>query len=221
MGQYFVNSEVEALVIKYQATGCTDIALRNEVMSNADKLIKGVINTFNLHNVYTGKDNASYYDLYQVAWLQIEKTLYKFDPTEGHTKLFNMWTSIAHTVMLAEIKKDSKDRISYTKYLDHSLATFRDKSVQLEHFFSQAKEMFKFDDMAIALIDAIEKMYDTDPEPWNGIKTKLCKITGFKRPEVTKFLGEIRNLAFQFDDIMDRPYVPSPEPRDPIEFNEG
>lgn len=88
---YFDNYKVEQLLTKYVNGGCVDVDLRDEIMSHASELINQIIRTHNFHNVYPGKDPASFGDLFQTAWSQIESVLYKFDSAPGHTKVFNMW----------------------------------------------------------------------------------------------------------------------------------
>ncbi len=88
---YFDNYKVEALLTEYVKNGCTDVRLRDEIMLNAGELIRQIIRTHNLQNIYPGRDEAAFGDLFQIAWCQLEKTLYKFDYGPGHTKVFNMW----------------------------------------------------------------------------------------------------------------------------------
>ena len=97
---YFDNNKVEQLIIKYHETGCTDIELRNEIMSHSSELIVNVIRTHNLHGIYAGGEDSAFGDLYQTAWQQIESTLYKFDAKPGHSKIFNMWCMSPDTLVI-------------------------------------------------------------------------------------------------------------------------
>lgn len=99
---YFDNDKVEKLLMKYHERGCTDVSLRNEIMSHADELITNVIRTHNLHNIYIGKDDSSFNDLYQIAWTQIESTLYKFNSSPGHPKVFNLWCMAPDTMLITD-----------------------------------------------------------------------------------------------------------------------
>ena len=99
-GYYFDNHKVEQLLIKYVADCCVDVRLRDEIMGHAAELIRQIIRTHNFHNIYPGSDDASFNDLFQVAWCQIESTLYKFDWSPGHTKVFNMWCVSPETLLL-------------------------------------------------------------------------------------------------------------------------
>lgn len=97
---YFDNDVVEEILVEYHKTGCTNVSLRNEIMKHADELIINVIRTHNLHNIYVGKDDSSFSDLYQIAWCGIESALYKFNNDPGHSKIFNMWCMSPETMLL-------------------------------------------------------------------------------------------------------------------------
>lgn len=99
---YFDNDLVEKLLIEYHKTGCTDISLRDKIMEHADELIINVIRAHNLHNIYTGRDDSSFNDLYQIAWCSIESALYKFNSKPGHPKIFNMWCCAPDTLMFTD-----------------------------------------------------------------------------------------------------------------------
>jgi hypothetical protein len=155
---YFKNELVEELLYRYLETECTDIRFRDEIMSHASELIRQVIRAHNLQSIYHGRDDASFGDLFQVAWVQIESALYKYEAIphclscynrnrpqdsiivpefifiepllkayktcphcgektargqiyyKGRSKVFNMWSQVARTVILAYLKRDSRDR---------------------------------------------------------------------------------------------------------------
>ena len=75
---YFVNECVEWALTKYLWTGCVDVQLRDEIMSNASELIRQIIRKQGLHTIYPGQEESSFGDLLNVAWVQLEKTLYKY-----------------------------------------------------------------------------------------------------------------------------------------------
>lgn len=75
---YFTNEVVEDLLRKYIWTGCTDVSLRNQIMSHASELIRQIIRKQGLHTIYTGQEESSFNDLLQVGWTQVERVLYKF-----------------------------------------------------------------------------------------------------------------------------------------------
>lgn len=82
---YFNNPLVEDLLRKYVKAGCTNLIMRNEIMSHASELIRQVIRTHGLYAIYGGGEDSSFNDLFQIAWVQIEKTLYKFDYSQIFT----------------------------------------------------------------------------------------------------------------------------------------
>lgn len=186
---YFINEIVEWHLTQYIWTGCTDINLRDQIMSNATELIRQIIRKQGLHTIYPGQEESSFADLLQTAWVQIERTLYKYrarphcricynpdnpaksllyTPTDreygiktlvevidmhkgkkcpycnakltidpimepvqdyyagsdtilyrGMSKVFNMWSQIARTVILAYIKKEGRDRKNSNSYVTH------------------------------------------------------------------------------------------------------
>lgn len=75
---YFDNYLVERLLYKYHETACTDVKLRDEIMEHASELIRQIIRANNLHAIYPGRDDSSFYDLFQISWAQIELSLYKY-----------------------------------------------------------------------------------------------------------------------------------------------
>jgi hypothetical protein len=109
---YFDHNEVTELVKQYQARGCTSVALRDNVMLHSNELISGIIKSQNLKFVAHIQDHTTEYELHNIAWVQIERSLYKIN-TEGTKKIFSMWTMIAKTSMLAYIKKNKRDRKDY------------------------------------------------------------------------------------------------------------
>lgn len=75
---YFDNNKVEDLMLRYRWTGCTNIYVRDRIMVNAEELIRQIIRAHNLHKIYLGQEESAFMDLFQTAWVQIEKTLYKY-----------------------------------------------------------------------------------------------------------------------------------------------
>ncbi|MEM3000607.1 MAG: hypothetical protein QXU32_00725 [Nitrososphaerales archaeon] len=218
-GYYFDNNKVEALLTEYVKGGCTDVKLRNEIMSHAMELLRQIIRTHNFHNIYPGRDAASFGDLFQVGWVQIEKTLYKFDYRPGHTKVFNMWSQIAKTVILAHIKREMRDKKNYGTYKGHLGSRYRHHSdgFALQRFLSEAREMSKFDNDGLAIINALEKLYEEDERPYDGLIGKLVKLSGLSRQKVTSFLRQIRLRSFEFTDSplnQEQHQIPKPARQD-------
>ena len=75
---YFDNNKVEDLMLRYRWTGCTDRGMRDRIMENTEELIRQIIRAHNLHRIYPGQEESAFMDLFQTAWVQIERTLYKY-----------------------------------------------------------------------------------------------------------------------------------------------
>lgn len=75
---YFVNEIVEWDLTNYIWSGCTDVALRDKIMDNAPELIRQIIRKQGLHTIYPGQEESAFGDLLQTAWMQLERTLYKY-----------------------------------------------------------------------------------------------------------------------------------------------
>jgi len=88
---YFDNPKVESLLEKYVEDGCTDVKLRDEIMSHASELIRQIIRAHNFEHIFPGRDQSSFGELFQTAWVQIERVLYKYNPAPGSPKVFNLW----------------------------------------------------------------------------------------------------------------------------------
>jgi hypothetical protein len=199
-GYYFDNHKVEKLLTEYVKGGCTAVELRNEIMSHAMELLRQIIRTHNFHNIYPGHDAASFGDLFQVGWTQIEKTLYKFNYEPGHTKVFNMWSQIAKTVILAHIKREMRDKKNYGTYKGHLINRHRPGAALFERFINEAKEMAKYDNGGLAIVGALENLYEKDEKPYDGLIGKLVRESGLSRQRVTSFLKQLRLRQFEFTD---------------------
>lgn len=75
---YFCNPIVEWKMTRYMWTGCTDVDMRNSIMEHASELIIQLIRKQGLYNIYRGHDPSSLNELIHVAYMQIERTLYKY-----------------------------------------------------------------------------------------------------------------------------------------------
>jgi len=192
---YFDNAAVERLIREYHKTGCTDVALRDKIMENASELIINVIYTHNLHNIYGGNDDSSFNDLFQLAYVQIESTLYKFNLSKGHSKVFNMWSQVARTAILADIKKKNRDRKNVDKYKAHLSNKLRDERSNFYRMLDEAKDIFKYSDEHMAIINALEKLLLSDNKPHEGIICKLSKLSKLPKLRVAKFLRIFRVLC--------------------------
>ena len=199
-GYYFDNHKVEKLLTEYVKGGCTDVKMRDEIMTHAMELLRQIIRTHNFHNIYPGHDPASFGDLFQVGWCQIEKTLYKFDYRPGHTKVFNMWSQIAKTVILAHIKREMRDKKNYGSYKNHQISHHKPGNAVFERFVNEAKAMAQYDIDGLSIVAALEKLYEKDEKPSDGLIGKLVKLSGLSRQRVVSFLKQLRLRSFEFTD---------------------
>jgi len=198
---YFPNEVVEELIINYQKTGCIDKEFRDQKMYYAGLIIENIIRAHNLHNIYPGRDEASFGDLNQVAWVQIEKSLHKFDASAGHTKVFNMMSQIAKTTILAHIKRENRDKKNSRAYKSHlSIKRGGAKDAVIERFLKEARGLCKYNDEYLTLIDNLEDIYDTDEKPYDGLIGKLIEKSGMSRVKIHQFLIAVRTRAFEFTD---------------------
>lgn len=250
---YFDNITVEKLLYQYHETACTDLKLRNNIMSHASELIRQIIRTNNLHTIYPGRDDSSFGDLFQVAWAQIELSLYKYKaaphclgcyninrPNEsiiieqehdddilifedliklikrcphcglkleknsiyyrGKSKVFNLWSQVSRTVILAYIKKESRDKKNYTNYQSHLIRKKKTKNYVFERFIVELKELCKYNTDHIILCETLENLYENDNKPHEGLIGKLVKNSGKNRSKVIDFLKFIRLRGLEFSD---------------------
>ncbi len=265
---YFINEIVEWALTKYLWTGCTEIDLRDQIMSNASELIRQIIRKQGLHTIYPGQEESSFGDLLNTAWCQIEKTLYKYrscvhcrvcfnpdrpndsvlyipaereygiktipeiirmvkkckkcgaaltkspmiEPEQGtyggtvtllyrgRSKVFNMWSQVARTVILAYIKKEGRDRKNSSTYMHHVGQRRVNQSDALLRFINEAREMFKYHDDFLQVIDMFEKLLDTDDRPYDGIISKLSANGNIPRNTVINFLQFVKLRSHDFSD---------------------
>lgn len=267
---YFINEIVEWHLTQYIWTGCTQVRLRDMIMSNASELIRQIIRKQGLHTIYPGQDESSFGDLLQTAWVQIERTLYKYrsrphcricfnydrpgdsvlyqpgeleygiksleeivdgnkkcgkcktkltvtpiiEPVQGlyagsdtilyrgMSKVFNMWSQIARTVILAHIKKEGRDRKNSGSYVSHLGTKQKPISGIMTRFLSEIRELNKYDTNHLKIIDALEKLIMTDDRPYDGLIGKLVDTSELPRLVVTNFLKVIKLRSFELSDSL-------------------
>lgn len=253
---YFINEIVEWLLTKYIWTGCTDIALRDQIMSNANELIRQMIRKQGLHTIYPGQDESSFGDLIQVAWCQLERTLYKYrsrahcrtcfnpdrpsdsllyapaeleygiktmeeiievhkkcpkcqtkltaspmiEPAQnmyggsttilyrGMSKVFNMWSQVSRTVILAHIKKEGRDRKNSPLYINHLGTKHKPVSGSVDRLIAELRELWRYHLEYQAIIDAFEWIIMHDDRPHDGMIGKLVDKSGMSRIVVANFM---------------------------------
>jgi len=267
---YFINEEVEWRLTQYIWTGCTKVELRDQIMSHATELIRQIIRKQGLHTIYPGQEDSAFGDLLQTAWVQIERTLYKYrarphcricfnvdrpsdsclygpqdreygiktlsdviamyknrkcphcgtvlyaspmiEPRQGcyggsttilyrgMSKVFNMWSQIARTVILAFIKKEGRDRKNSSSYSNHLGTKGRPISGILIRFLDELKELWRYHDDHLKIIDAIAWLFQYDERPHDGIIGKLVSKTGLSRAVVTNFIQLTKLRSIELSD---------------------
>jgi len=240
------------------------------IMSHATELIRQIIRKQGLHTIYPGQDESSFGDLLQTAWVQIERTLYKYrsrphcrkcfnwerpaesllyqpgdleygiktldevvamhrhcpkcgikltttpiiEPVQGRyggsetilyrgmSKVFNMWSQIARTVILAHIKKEGRDRKNSGSYVSHLGNKQKPVSGVMARFLSEIRELNQYDDNHLKIIDALEYLVLNDDRPYDGLIGKLVDQSGLSRVIVTNFLHLVKLRSFELSDSM-------------------
>lgn len=270
---YFINETVEDLLRRYIWTGCTDVSLRDQIMSHATELIRQIIRKQGLHTIYPGQDDSSFNDLIHTGWAQVERVLYKFrakphcrkcfNPDrpndsalyipgdleygiityermwelgikkckkcntvlsdtpvvqaeqdvfggsetvlfKGNSKVFNMWSQVSRTVILAHIKKEGRDKKNSGIYKDH--VSGRSKVVDtsdnspLSRFIEEARVLCQYHTNYLRIIDAISELSRNDDKLSDSLVSKIVSSTGIHRPIVTAFFDYVRLSASQFTD---------------------
>ena len=225
-------------------------------MKHAEELIIQLIRKQGLYNIYRGHDPSALTELVHVAYMQIERTLYKYrakphcracflyerpndsvlyepavyefgiikpnklieicskcphcgvsfsiddyiEPSQGlyggthdilyrgMSKVFNMWSQVARTVILAYIKKDTRDvrnNDSYTEYTTRKSSNGDNE--QYVNMLIEAKEQMWFNDDYCAVIDSLITL-SSEQDADRNFKKKLCEMTNLDRKIVDNAL---------------------------------
>jgi len=118
----------------------------------------------------------------------------------GLSKVFNMWSQIARTVILAYIKKEARDRKNSTSYISHLGNKHKANSSVLERFVAEASEICKYNPDFISVINGLETLITYDDRPHDGMVSKLAKITGCNRQVISSFFRYIKLRSYEFSD---------------------
>ncbi len=188
---YFDNEAVEALLTRYVQGACTDIVLRDEIMAHAIPLIRNVILSSGHHKLLQYHHGSNVDDLFAVAWAQLEKTLYKFEP--GRAKVFSLWTQITYTCCLAYIKKETRDAINFRKWRDGHPAPLFEKRKKPDFYAVMAELRETVPEEYREMVDALVEIYEEEAQPWIGIIKKLGQ-RGYSRNVAREFLAHLRTL---------------------------
>lgn len=262
---YFINEIVEMKLTKYIWTGCTDVYLRDSIMTHANELIIQLIRKQGLFNIYRGHDSSAFNELVHVAYMQIERTLYKYrsqphcrncfnydrpnqsilykpapfefgiitperliklmpkcphcgavlsntTPVEpeqglfggnwsvlyrGMSKVFNMWSQVSRTVILAHVKKDTRDLRNTDSYTDFvTRKPISGDNQQYSKIMSEVKNYLWFNEDYCKVVDAlIELSAQLDPD--KNFKKKISNLANVDRKTVDNALILIRVVMKQ------------------------
>ncbi len=138
-----------------------------------------------------------------VAERGLQCPLHKAAPTtiiyKGVSKVFNMWSSITRTVCLAHIKREDRDKRNAHNDLvrndidrkSHSNSSLANNS-KLQQFFIDARELFRHDQHMLIIIDAMQRLSESDDHAGAGLIGKLSRDTKLSRAAVKKCMGFMR-----------------------------
>lgn len=119
----------------------------------------------------------------------------------GKSRVFNMWSQVSRTVILAYIKKENRDRKNSHVFQAHLGDKVISKpSHALDRFMTEAEQICKYNKEYLVLIEAIRKLYEKDDRAHEGLIAKLVEQTKLPRITVTSFLRMIRLRSLEFTD---------------------
>lgn len=118
----------------------------------------------------------------------------------GMSKVFNMWSQIARTVILAYIKKEARDRKNSNSYISHLDNKPKPSSDIISRFLSEARDMCQYHDDYLRILESLEWLIHNDDRPYDGIIGKLVNTSGLSRPTVTNFMRFVKLRSLEFTD---------------------
>ena len=118
----------------------------------------------------------------------------------GISKVFNMWSHVARTSILAYIKKEGRDHKNSGSYTTHLDNRPRPLSYTLSRFLVEARELCKYNEAHLAVLAALEELLNHDTKPHDGIIGKLVEQSGQPRGVVTSMIHIIRLRQHEFSD---------------------
>jgi len=118
----------------------------------------------------------------------------------GMSKVFNMWSQISRTVILAYIKKEGRDRKNGHNYMNHLGTRQRNNNNIVDRFLQEARQLSQYSSDHLSILDALEKIVMTDDRPHDGLIGKLVDESGLSRAIVTNFLKMVKLRSFEFTD---------------------
>ena len=262
---YFINEIVEWKLTRYIWTGCTNVILRDSIMEHANELITQLIRKQGLFNIYRGHDPSAFNELVHVAYMQIERTLYKYraqahcracfswdrpnnsilykpatfefgiiqpkslasrtqkcphcgailnnlipvEPEQGLyggsrsimyrglSKVFNLWSQVSRTVILAHVKKDTRDLRNNDNYTDFiARKQSAGDNSQYNKIMGEVKEYLWFNPEYCQVVDALVEL-SSQPDPDKNFKKKLSSLSDCDRKTVDSALLVIRVIMMR------------------------
>lgn len=118
----------------------------------------------------------------------------------GVSKVFNMWSQISRTVILAYIKKEGRDRKNCNSYTNHLSTKHKQHNEMMVRFLGEAKDLFQYNDDFITILHALDWLQHNDDRPHDGLIGKIVAKTGLQKPIVTNFFNVIKSLSKEFTD---------------------
>lgn len=118
----------------------------------------------------------------------------------GMSKVFNMWSQIARTVILAYIKKEARDRKNSSSYISHLDNKPKLRSDIVVRFLSEARDMCQYHDDYLRILESLEWLIHNDDRPYDGIIGKLVNVSGLSRPTITGFMRFVKLRSLEFTD---------------------
>lgn len=118
----------------------------------------------------------------------------------GMSKVFNMWSQISRTVILAYVKKECRDNKNSPTYITHLGSKTKSTNNAISRFMIEIRELWKYNKEYIRIIDAIELLIQNDEKPHDGIIGKLVDITKISRQTVIDFINLTKLRSFELSD---------------------
>lgn len=118
----------------------------------------------------------------------------------GKSKVFNMWSQIATTVILAFAKKDARDRKNSNSYQAHLSTKIRPHTDVIARLLREARDVCKYHTEYDKILDSLEFLIYNDERPHDGLISKLAEHSGSSRVSVGNFMKFIRFRSLEFSD---------------------
>jgi hypothetical protein len=127
--------------------------------------------------------------------ISLEHIYYK-----GRSRVFNLWSQVSRTVILAYIKKENRDRKNSGVFRTHLENRSIGQSSVLQRFITEAREISKHNDDHMAILATLEQLYEQDDRAHEGLVAKIVERTKLSRGIITSFFKLIRLRGHEFTD---------------------